>query len=45
MVAARERDAHRSLGARRDGVVELSGHVETFVEKPNAEHVALSVKA
>ena len=28
----------------RDGVVELSGHVETFAEKLNAEHVALSVK-
>jgi len=27
-----------------DGVVELSGHVETFAEKLEAEHVALSVK-
>lgn len=27
-----------------DGVVELSGHVETFAEKLKAEHVALSVK-
>jgi osmotically-inducible protein OsmY len=28
----------------RDGVVELSGHVKSFVEKLEAEHVALSVK-
>ena len=28
----------------RDGVVELSGHVESFAEKLEAEHVALSVK-
>jgi hypothetical protein len=28
----------------RDGVVELSGHVETFAEKLEAEHIALSVK-
>jgi osmotically-inducible protein OsmY len=28
----------------RDGVVELTGHVETFAEKLEAEHTALSVK-
>jgi osmotically-inducible protein OsmY len=28
----------------RDGVVELTGHVETFAEKLEAEHAALSVK-
>ena len=28
----------------RDAVVELSGHVESFAEKLEAEHVALSVK-
>ena len=28
----------------RGGVVELTGHVETFAEKLEAEHVALSVK-
>jgi len=30
--------------AVRNGVVELTGHVETFAEKLEAEHVALSVK-
>jgi osmotically-inducible protein OsmY len=28
----------------RDGVVDLTGHVETFADKLEAEHVALSVK-
>ena len=30
--------------AVRNGVVELTGHVETFAEKLEAEHVALSIK-
>ena len=30
--------------AVRDGVVELTGHVETYAEKLEAEHVALAVK-
>lgn len=31
--------------AVRNGVVELTGHVETFAEKLEAEHVALSIRA
>lgn len=30
--------------AVRNGIVELSGHVETFAEKLEAEHVALAIK-
>ena len=30
--------------AVRNGVVELTGHVETFAEKLESEHVALSAK-